>query len=100
MKIILSKKWIIFSFFANGCCSAVTGDDFYLVGKGKKTVVDGLEEGAGVAAGQVSAADGTGEECVAGDEEGVVGEVEAAAAFGVPGGVDDGAGEPCDGDEL
>ena len=76
------------------------GMTFTSSGRVKKTVVDGLEEGAGVAAGEVGASDGAGEEGVAGDEEFVVGEVEAAAAFGVAGGVDDGAGESCDGDEL
>ena len=58
------------------------------------------EELAGVAAGEVGAADGAGEEGVSGEEEGLVGEVEADAAFGVAGGVEDGAGDAGDGDEF
>ena len=46
------------------------------------------EELAGVAAGEVGAADGAGEESVSGEEEGLVGEVEADGAFGVAGGVE------------
>ncbi len=52
----------------------------------------------GVASGEVGAAYGAGEEGVSGDEKGVVGEVEADAALGVAGGVEDGAGESGDGD--
>ena len=59
-----------------------------------------LDELVGVAAGEVGAAHGAGEECVSRDEEGVVGEVEAGAALGVAGGVEDGGGEAGDGDGL
>ena len=70
--------------------------------------MNGGEELAGVATGEVGAADGAGEEGVSGQEEGLVGEVEADAAFGVAGGVEDGAGQASstalrgdsDGDDL
>ena len=56
--------------------------------------MDGVEELLGVASGEVGAAYGAGEQGVSGDEEGLVGEVEAAAALGVAGGMDDGADSP------
>jgi hypothetical protein len=78
----------------------VAGDDCDLVGEGEEAVVDGGEELVGVAAGEVGAADGAGEEGVSGEEEGLVGKVEADAALGVAGGVEDGAAEAGDGDEF
>ena len=54
----------------------------------------------GVASGEVGSAYGAGEEGVSGEEEGLVGEVEADAALGVAGGVEDGAGEAGDGDGV
>ena len=71
----------------------MTGDDFGGVGQGPKMVMDGVQQLAGVASGQVGAADGAGEESVSGDEEALLGKVEADAALGVAGGVEDGAGE-------
>lgn len=62
--------------------------------------MDGREELPGVAAGQVGAAYGSGEESVTGEEEGVGGEVEADGAFSVAGGVEDVASKASDGDEL
>ncbi len=59
----------------------MAGDDGDLVGEGEEALVDGGEELAGVAAGEVGAADGAGEEGVSGQEEGLVGEVEADAAL-------------------
>ncbi len=75
-------------------------DDFNLVWEGQNAVVDGLEQGSGIAAGQVGASDRAGEESISGDEKGMVGEIEATAAFGVAWGVDDGAAEAGDGDNL
>ena len=74
------------------------GDDRDLVGKVEEAVFDRGEELAGVASGEVGAAYGAGEEGVSGDEESVFGEVEAAAAGGVAGGVENSAGESRDGD--
>ena len=51
------------------------------------------DELAGVAAGEVGSAYGAGEESVAGEQQGLVREIEADAALGVAGGVKDGAGE-------
>ena len=62
--------------------------------------MNGGEELASVASGQVGAADGSGEEGVSGEKEGLGWEVEADAAFGVTGGVEDVAGEAGDGDEF
>jgi hypothetical protein len=78
----------------------VAGDDCDLIGEGEETVVDGGDELAGVAAGEVGAADGAGEKGVSGEKEGLVGQVEADAALGVARGVEDGAAETGDGDEL
>jgi len=72
---------------------AVAGDDAGGVGEWQQVVVDGVEQLAGIAAGQVGAADRAGEEGVAGDEEALLGEVEADAALGVAGGMEDAAGE-------
>jgi len=72
----------------------------YLVGERQEAVVDGAEELVGVASGQIRATDRAREEGVSSEQEGLGGEVEADGAFGVAGGVEDGAGEACDGDEL
>jgi hypothetical protein len=78
----------------------VPRDDGGIVREGKKTVVDGGNELAGVASGKVGAAYGASEEGVAGKEEGLLGEVEADAALGVAGSMEDGTGEAGDGDDL
>ena len=78
----------------------MSGDDSDRVWEGEKTVVDRREELFRVASGEVGAADGTGEESVSGEKEGLVGDIETDAAFGVAGGVEDGAGEAGDGDEF
>jgi hypothetical protein len=78
----------------------VAGDDDYLVGESEQTVVDGGQNLAGVATGEIGAADGAGEEGVSGEQKGMDWKVEADAAFGVTGGVDDGAGETGDSDEF
>ena len=56
----------------------------------------GADELAGIASGEVGAAYGSGEEGVSGQEEGVVGEVEAGAALRVAGGVEDLPAKACD----
>ena len=51
----------------------MAGDDGDLVGEGEQALVDGGEELAGVASGEVGAAYGAGEEGVSGEEEVLVG---------------------------
>lgn len=53
-----------------------------------------------IASREVSSAYGTGEEGITGDEEGMIGEIEATAALGVARGVDDGAAQTDDGNGL
>ncbi len=62
--------------------------------------MDGGEELADITSGEVGAAYGAGEEGVSCQEEGLGGEIEADAAFGVARGVEDGSGKAGDGDEL
>jgi hypothetical protein len=86
----------------------VAGDDSDLVGEGQESVADRGKELAGVAAGEIGAAYGAGEEGVSCEEKGLVREVKADGAFGVAGGVEDGAcearstalGGGSDGDEF
>lgn len=78
----------------------MAGNYFGVIGEGQEAVVDRLQELLGVASGQVGSTYGTGEEGVSGDQEGLIGEVKAAAALGVARGVDDRAGESDDGDGL
>ena len=79
------KEWIGIAFHADRSFGAVAGNDSYLVGQGEEAVVDGGEKLADVAAGQVGAAYGAGEEGVSGEEESLGWKVEADAAFGVAG---------------
>ena len=53
----------------------------------------GVEEFGHVAAGEIGSADRSGEEGVSGEQERMVGEIEADGAFGVAGGVEDDAAE-------
>jgi hypothetical protein len=78
----------------------MAGDDGCIVGQREKTLVDGAQKLASVSSGEVGAADGAGEECVPGEKERLGRDVETDAAFSVAGGMDDGAGEAGDGDEL
>jgi len=71
----------------------VAGNDFNFIGKSEQTVVNGREELAGVASGEVGAANRAGEEGVSGQQERLVGKVEADAAFGMAGGVQDRTGD-------
>lgn len=86
----IEEEGVGLAFFSDGGCAAVAGKDAGVVREGKEAVVNGAEELAGVASGEVGAAHGAGEEGVAGEEEGLGGEVEAEAALGVAGGVEDG----------
>ena len=88
------------AFFADGGQLAVAGDDYGFVGQSQDCVVEGAEDFWHGAAGEVGAADGAGEEGVAGDQFLFCGEVEADAAFGVAGGVEDLGSERAGGDEF
>lgn len=78
----------------------MAGDHSDVVREGQETVVDRLQDLLSVAAGQVGSAYGAAKEGVSGDENGLIRDVEAAAALGVTWSVDDGAGESDDGDGL
>lgn len=67
----------------------MSGDDGDLVGEGEKALVDGGKKLACVATREVGATDRAGEECVSSEEKGLVGEIEADAAFGMAGRVED-----------
>jgi len=100
LNLLCFKKRIGVSLRADCCLRSVPRDDGDLVGQGEKTIVDRSKELADVAAREVGAAYTAGEEGVSGEEEGLCGEVETDAAFGVARGVEDGAGEASDGDEF
>lgn len=69
----------------------MAGDDRDVVGEGKQGIVNGFQEFFRVASGEIGATYGACEECVSGEQEGLLGEVETNAAFGVTRGVEDGA---------
>ena len=75
-------------------------EDCDVVGEGEERIADGFEELLGVASGEVGAADRAGKEGVSGEEKGLLREIEADAALGVAGGVEDGACQAGDGDDL
>ena len=77
------------AFGAYGGGGAMACDDFGVVGEGEEAGVDAVEELASVTAGEVGASYRAGEEGVAREQEVLVGEVDAEAAFGVAGGVKD-----------
>ena len=72
-------------FPANSGFRAVARNNDGFVGEGNQLLFDGGENLLAVAAGQVGAADGAGEEDVAGDDLAVVGEPEGDVARGVAG---------------
>lgn len=80
-------------FFTDCGGGAVAGDDEGLFWQWEQAAVDGVDDLAGVATGQVGAADGACEERVSGDEEIERRKVEADAALGVAWGVDDFSGK-------
>ena len=71
----------------------MAGEDDGGVGEREQLAVDGAEEGWAVSAGKVGAADGAGEEGVAGKQQVLGWQVEAYAALGMAGGMQDAAGE-------
>ena len=83
------QEGVAIFFVAHGCGWAVAGNDLRLFGENEQATVDGVDDLAGVTAGQVGASDAAGEERVAGDEQLHGREVEANAALGVAGRVQD-----------
>ena len=73
---------------ADGGRGAVAGQNLGFVGQSQQAGLDGVDDLAGVAAGQVGAADAAGKERVAGDEQLERGKVEADRALGVAGRVE------------
>jgi len=67
----------------------VAGDDYGFIGQGQHGLVQRAHDLLHGAAGQVGAADGAGEQRVAGDQFLLRSEIQADAAFGVAGGVQD-----------
>jgi len=94
----LHEERVGLSLCANGGQWAVAGDDHGFVGQGQDRVVQGMQDLLHGTAGQIGAADGAGEESVAGDEFIVGSEVEADAALGVAGRVQDTGAERSCGD--
>lgn len=78
------------------CLLPMAGDDQCVLRQGHKAGVNGAEQRLAVATGQVGAADGAGEEGVAGEEQFLLWEKKADAAGGVAGGVNDLRFEPGD----
>ena len=81
------EKGVVGTFFRNRREFAVAGDDGGRIGQGQEPIVDGPDDFALVAAGQVGAANRAGKESVAGKEQLLGREVEADAALGVARGV-------------
>ena len=94
------EEWVALALLADCCEFAVAGDYYRFVWEGQDRVVEGVEDFLHRAAGEVGAADGAGEEGVAGDQLFFCGEVEADAAFGMAGSVQDVCGERPGGDGL
>src|ERR1035438_5811903 len=92
------EKRVGFTFLADGGERAVAGDHYGFVGEGQDRVVQRVQYFLHRAAGQIGATNGTREECVAGDQLIFRGEIEADAAFGVSGSVQDTGGEGAGGD--
>jgi hypothetical protein len=86
------EEGIRIALLADAGFPTVAWDDSRLVGQGEQSVVEGAEDLAAVAAGEVGATDGAGEERVAGEEKILRREVQADAALGVSWGVEDAGG--------
>ena len=67
----------------------MAGDDRYIVWKGKELFVNRADQLLRIASGKICPAHGAGEEGIAREEQGLVGKVEAYAALGVAGRVED-----------
>ena len=81
----LNQKRVTFALFSNRGERAVAGDDYRFVGQRQHRRVQRAQNFLHRAARQVGAADRTGEERVPGNQFLLSGEVQANAAFGVAG---------------
>ncbi len=88
--LLLEQKGIAFALFANGGKRAVAGYYECFVRQCENGSVKGLQDLLHGSAGQVGAADGAGEQGVAGDQDFLRRKVNADATFGVAGRVEDG----------
>jgi hypothetical protein len=87
------EEGIGLAFIADGGEFAMAGHDYSFIGQGQQRVVQRVQYFLHRSAREISAADGPGEEGVAGDEFFLGREVEADAAFGVAGSMEDVGGE-------
>ena len=78
----------------------MAGDDHSGIGEGEKLLTDRADEGGAVAAGQVGTADRAGKEGVAGEEQILGGQMQADAALGVAGCVEDVTAQARNGDDA
>jgi len=99
-RLAFHQKRITLPFFPNSRQRAVAGDYDGFVRECQDCVMQGVQDLFHRTAGEVCAADRSGEEGVAGNQFLLGGEVEADAAFGVAGGVQDVCGERPGGDGL
>ena len=97
---VLAEEGVGDAFGANGGDRAVAGDDGCGIGERQKAVANAGEEAAVVATGEVGASDRASEEGVAGEQKGVLREVDTEAAFGVAGGVEELGVESAGGEAL
>ena len=98
MALAFHKEWVAQSFFTDCREFAMAGDYYCFVWQRQDSVVEGVQDFFHRATWQVGAADGAGEEGVAGDQLLFSLEVEADAAFGVAGGVQDAGSDGAGGD--
>lgn len=59
--------------------------------------MDGLDELPGIASGEIGATNGTGKKCISGEDQGLLRKIEADAALGMTGSMQNGAAQPGDG---
>src|SRR5580692_2619330 len=78
-----AQEWVAVALLADGGGGTVTGQHSGFLGKRQQTGMNGVQNLAGVAAGQVGAADASCEKRVAGDEHVERGEMEADRTLGV-----------------
>jgi len=96
----LDEEGISGALAIDGGGGTVPGDNEGIAGQREKAVVDAGDELFVVAAWEIGAAYATGKESVSGDKEMGGGDVEAEAAFGVAGRVEDGGVDAVDTDEF
>jgi hypothetical protein len=96
----LDQERVALAFLSDGCQFAMAGDDYRFVGQRQHCVVQGAHNFLSIAAGEIGAANGSGEEGISRDQFLFRREVQADAAFGVAGGMQDLGGERSGGDRF